>query len=130
MTKYVDGFVLNVPKKNIKKYKKMAEFAKKVWLEYGALEYHEAVGEDLKVKMGVPFTKLAKSKPTDTVVFAWIVYKSRKHRDQVNKKVMKDKRFDNFDPNDMPFDCTKMTYGGFDIIVSGTKTAKKKKKKK
>lgn len=117
MPYYVDGFVLNVPKKKMAAYKKMAQVGAKVWMEHGALAYHESVGDDLKVKMGVPFTKLAKSKPTDTVVFAWIVYKSRKHRDQVNKKVMKDKRLQNFDPKHMPFDYNKMTYGGFKTIV-------------
>jgi uncharacterized protein YbaA (DUF1428 family) len=117
MSFYVDGFVLNVPKKRLGDYKKMAKKASTVWMDHGALAYHEAVGDDLKVKMGVPFTKLAKSKPTDTVVFAWILYKSRKHRDAVNKKVMKDKRMNEFDPNDMPFDCNKMSYGGFQTIV-------------
>lgn len=117
--KYVDGFVLNIPKKNVGDYKKLAKLASKIWMEHGALAYHEAIGQDLKVKMGVPFTKLAKTKSSETVVFAWIVYKSRKHRDAVNKKVMKDKRMQNWDPSDMPFDCTKMTYGGFDIVVSG-----------
>lgn len=117
--KYVDGFVLNIPKKKIGEYKKLATLASKIWMEHGALAYHEAIGEDLKVKMGIPFPKLAKTKSNETVVFAWIVYKSRKHRDAVNKKVMKDKRLQGMDPSDMPFDCNKMTYGGFDIVVSG-----------
>ena len=117
MSYYVDGFVLNVPKKRLGDYKKLAKKASKVWMDHGALAYHEAVGDDLKIKMGVPFTKIAKSKPTDTVVFAWVLYKSRKHRDAVNKKVMSDKRMQNFDPSDMPFDCNKMTYGGFKTVV-------------
>lgn len=126
MGQYVDGFVLKIPKKSVPQYKKLAKLACKVWLEYGALEYREGIGEDLKVKMGIPFTKLVKTKPNETVVFAWIVYKSRKERDQINKKVMKDKRFANMDPADMPFDCTKMTYGGFDIVVAGEKKKKRK----
>jgi uncharacterized protein YbaA (DUF1428 family) len=121
MAFYVDGFVLNIPKKNIDAYKKIAKKAARVWMDHGALSYHEAVGDDLKVKMGVPFTKLAKTKPSDTVVFAWIVYKSRKHRDLVNKKVMQDKRIANMDPSMMPFDCSKMTYGGFKTIVDAEK---------
>jgi uncharacterized protein YbaA (DUF1428 family) len=121
MAFYVDGFVLNVPKKKINAYKKLAKMASKVWMDHGAVGYHEAVGDDLKIKMGVSFPKLAKSKPSDTVVFAWIIYKSRKHRDQVNKKVMKDKRMQNFDPSDMPFDCNKMTYGGFKTVVDAGK---------
>lgn len=115
---YADGFVLVVPKKRIADYRKMAKKAGKVWREHGALDYKECVGEDLKVKFGVPFTKLAKSKPTETVVFAWIVYKSRKHRDQVNAKVMADPRMNKMmDPTDMPFDMKRMTYGGFEVIV-------------
>ncbi len=121
MSLYVDGFVLNIQKKKIGEYKKMAKVASKVWMSHGALAYHEAVGDDLKVKMGISFPKLAKTKPNETVVFAWIVYKSRKHRDQVNKKVMSDKRLQGFDMADMPFDCNKMTYGGFKTIVDAGK---------
>lgn len=128
MARYVDGFVLNVPKKKMKAYRDLAKMASKIWIEHGALEYVECWGEDLKVKMGVPFPKLAKSKPTDNVVFAYIVYKSRKHRDSVNAKVMNDKRLCNMDPTDMPFDCNKMTYGGFETIVDVTKKKKRKKK--
>ena len=89
---YVDGFVLVVPKKKLAIYKKMATRAAKVWRDHGALDYRECVGDDLKVKMGLPFPKLAKTKPGETVVFSYIVYKSRAHRDKVNAKVMKDKR--------------------------------------
>ena len=89
---YVDGFVLVVPKKKLAIYKKMATKAGKVWREHGALDYRECVGDDLKVKMGLPFPKLAKTKPGETVVFSYIVYKSRAHRDKVNAKVMADKR--------------------------------------
>lgn len=116
---YVDGFVLPVPKKKIAAYKKLATLASKIWKEHGALDYYEAVGEDLKSQMGVPFPKIAKAKKGETVVFAWIVYKSRKHRDAVNKKVMADPRLQCMDPKDMPFDCKRMTYGGFNVIVKG-----------
>lgn len=120
MAQYVDGFVIPLPKKKIAEYKKMAAKAAKIWMEYGALAYYECVGEDMKTKMGLPFPKLAKTKPSETVVFSWIVYKSRRHRDAVNKKVMDDPRIHEMcpDPKDMPFDCDKMAYGGFDVLVS------------
>jgi len=89
----------------------MSQLAGKVWREHGALEYRECVGEDLKVKMGVSFKKLAKPKPGETVVFSWIVYKSRAHRDRVNAKVMKDPRLASMmDPKAMPFDHKRMSY--------------------
>ena len=120
MAKYVDGFVLTVPKKKIKAYTKLAKLASKVWREHGALEYRECVGNDMNSEFGIPFPKLAKAKADEVVVFAWIVYKSRKHRDQVNKKVMVDKRMINAcDPNDTPFDIKRMCYGGFEVIVDG-----------
>ena len=119
MPKYVDGFVIPVPKKNLPAYLKMAKSASKVWMDHGALEYREAVGEDLKSEFGLPFSKLTKMKPNETVVFSWIVYKSRAHRDKVNAKVMKDPRLDSMcDPKNMPFDGKRMTYGGFTIEVS------------
>src|SRR5215212_2585624 len=112
--KYVDGFVLPVPKKNLAAYRRMAQKASKVWREHGALEYRECVGDDLKVKMGVPFPKLARARPGETVVLAYIVYKSRAHRDQVTARVMKDPRLANMcDPKNMPFDFKRMSYGGF-----------------
>ena len=86
--RYVDGFVLPVPKKNLKAYRRIAQKAGKIWREHGALEYRECAGDDLDIKMGVTFPKLAKARPGETVVFSWIVYKSRAHRDAVNKKVM------------------------------------------
>jgi uncharacterized protein YbaA (DUF1428 family) len=120
MPRYVDGFVIPIPKKNVKAYSAMAKKASKVWMELGALEYRECVGEDMNVSFGVPFTKLTRTKPTETVVFSWIVYKSRAHRDAVNKKVMKDPRIAKMcDPADMPFDCKKMVYGGFQVLVEG-----------
>jgi uncharacterized protein YbaA (DUF1428 family) len=116
--KYVDGFVLPVPKKNLKAYARMAHQAGKVWREHGALDYKECAGDDLKVKMGVPFPRPIKLKPGETVVFSYIVYKSRAHRDRVNAKVMKDPRIkDMCDPKDMPFDVKRMIYGGFKVLV-------------
>jgi len=116
--KYVDGFVLAVPKKNLPAYLRLARQASKVWREHGALEYRECAGDDLNVKFGVPFPRLARVKPGETVVFAYIVYKSRAHRDRVNAKLMKDPRLAKMcDPKNMPFDCKRMTYGGFKVLV-------------
>src|SRR5688572_11486899 len=92
MARYVDGFVIPVPKKNVQKYRRMAQTAGRVWREHGALEFRECVGDDLKVKGLVPFTRSARAKTGETVFFSWIVFKSRAHRDRVNKKVMKDRR--------------------------------------
>jgi uncharacterized protein YbaA (DUF1428 family) len=118
MANYVDGFVLPVPKNKVDAYRRMAQKASRIFRELGALEYRECVGDDLNVKMGLPFPKGIKTKPGETVVFAWIVYKSRAHRDSVNKKIMKDPRLANMcDPKDMPFDCKRMIYGGFKTIV-------------
>ncbi|MGE0153260.1 MAG: DUF1428 domain-containing protein [Reyranellaceae bacterium] len=118
MARYVDGFVLIVPKKNLDAYRRMSRKAGKIWREYGALEYRECVGEDLKAKFGLPFGKLTKAKPNEAVVFSWIVYKSRKDRDKINAKVMADKRLsDGMDPNKMPFDLKRMSYGGFEVFV-------------
>ena len=115
---YVDGFVLPLPKKNLAAYRRMAKLGSKVWRDHGALEYRECVGEDLAVKFGMPFTKQLKTKTGETVVFAWITYKSRKHRDQVNAKVMKDKRLAaSMDAKKMPFDVKRMCYGGFKTLV-------------
>ena len=116
--RYVDGFVLPVPKKNLATYRRMAEKAGKIWREHGALEYRECVGDDLKVKFGVPFSRIAKAKAGETVVFSWIVSKSRGHRDRVNAKVMKDPRIMGMcDSKSMPFDVKRMAYGGFKILV-------------
>ncbi len=114
---YIDGFVIPLPKKRIKDYQKMSKAAGKIWMKYGALEYRECVGEDLKTTMGKSFPKLAKTKPGETVMFSWIVYRSRKHRDAVNAKVMKDKRIAAMMNGDHPFDPKRMSYGGFDVIV-------------
>jgi len=118
MGNYVDGFVLPVPKKNLNAYRRMARKASEIWRELGALEYRECVGDDLNVKMGKPFPRGIKVKPGETVVFSWIVYRSRAHRDRVNAKIMKDPRIEKLcDPKDMPFDCSRMLYGGFKTIA-------------
>jgi len=117
MPRYVDGYVMPLPKKHIETYRRIAQKAGKIWREHGALEYRECVGEDLKSKYGVPFPRLAKTKPNETVVFAWVVYKSRAHRDRVNAKVMKDPRLTGMDMKSMPFDMKRMTYGGFQVLV-------------
>jgi uncharacterized protein YbaA (DUF1428 family) len=114
---YVDGFVLAVPKKKVQAYRRMAQQAGKLWRKYGALEFRECVGDDLNVKMGVPFTRMAKLKRGETVFFSYIVYKSRAHRDRVNAKVMKDPSMKNMDMKDMPFDVKRMAYGGFKVLV-------------
>jgi len=116
--KYVDGFVLPVPKKNLAAYRRLARKAAKIWREYGALDYKECAGDDLKVKFGVPFPRLIKPRPGETVVFSYIVFKSRAHRDRVNAKVMKDPRVAEMcDPKKMPFDVKRMAYGGFKLIA-------------
>jgi uncharacterized protein YbaA (DUF1428 family) len=118
MAHYVDGFVIPVPKRKIEAYRRMAAKAAKVWMEHGALDYRECVGDDLKVKMCMPFTRGIKSKPGETIVFSWILYKSRAHRDKVNAKVMKDPRLNGMMAGqDMPFDVERMLYGGFKTIV-------------
>jgi uncharacterized protein YbaA (DUF1428 family) len=116
MAHYVDGFVLPVPKKNLNAYRRMAQQAGKIWRENGALEFRECVGDDLNVKMGLPFPRGIKTKPGEAVVFSWIIYKSRAHRDRVNVKVIKDPRFAKL-PKTMPFDVKRMLYGGFKTIV-------------
>lgn len=128
MPKYVDGFLLVVPKNKLAAYRAMAAKGAKIWKKYGALDYVEAVGDDLYPKMTDPtgkekaaqFPKVAKAKSNETVVFSYIVYKSKAHRDQVNAKVMKDPYMN--DPKEMgkemPFDMKRMAYGGFKVIVS------------
>ena len=114
--KYVDGYLLPVPKKKIKAYRKMAALAGKVWKDHGALKYFECAGDDMINKWGVLFPKLMKTKPSETVIFAFIVFKSKADRDRVNKKVMKDPRM-NTVQGPMPFDIKRMVYGGFKAIV-------------
>ncbi|MEP6995100.1 MAG: DUF1428 domain-containing protein [Acidobacteriota bacterium] len=116
--RYVDGYVLAVPKKKLAAYRRMAQKASKVWGDHGALEYRECAGDDLASRMGVPFPRAVKAKRSETVVFSWIVFKSRAHRNAVNAKVMKDPRLaEMMDPKAMPFDVKRMVYGGFKIIV-------------
>jgi uncharacterized protein YbaA (DUF1428 family) len=118
MIRYVDGFVLVVPKKNLTAYRRMAQKAGKIWREHGALAYYECVGDDLKVKYGLPFPRLTRLKAGEVVVFSWIGYRSRVHRDRVNKKVMADPRLAQMmDPGAMPFDMKRMAYGGFKVLV-------------
>lgn len=116
MSKYVDGFVIPIKKKNTKAYKKMAMLGCKIWMEYGALDYYECVGDDLKVKWGWTFPKMCKLKSNETVVFAFIVFKSKAHRNQVNAKVMKDPRM-KMDGVKMPFDMKRFAMGGFKVLV-------------
>ena len=115
---YVDGFLIPVPKKNLAAYRRMSAKAGKVWKEYGALEYRECVGDDLNVKGIKPFPRQLKTRPGETVVFSWIVYRSKAQRDRINAKVMKDPRLANMmDPKDMPFDSKRMVYGGFKVLI-------------
>jgi uncharacterized protein YbaA (DUF1428 family) len=116
---YVDGFVLPVPKKNLAAYKKLAQKTAAVWKDHGALQFSECVGEDLKIKGMFSFPQLVKPKKGETVVFSWISYKSRKHRDQVNAAAMKDPRLAAMCGKEMPFDCNRMAYGGFEVLVQG-----------
>jgi uncharacterized protein YbaA (DUF1428 family) len=117
---YVDGFLLTVPKKKMAAYRKMAKLGARIWKKHGALEYRECIGDDMRAKGMVPFPKIAKPKAGETVVFSFIVYKSRAHRDAVNKKVMSDPALTNsMNPKDMPFDCKRMAYGGFKVLVEG-----------
>jgi len=115
---YVDGYVLPVPKNKVDVYRRIAQKAGKIWREHGALEYRECIAEDLENKWGVPFPRMLKLKPGETVVFSWVVFKSRAHRDKVNEKVMKDRRLAaSMDESSMPFDCKRMVYGGFKTLV-------------
>jgi uncharacterized protein YbaA (DUF1428 family) len=115
---YVDGFVVPVAKKNLQAYRNMAKTAGKVWREHGALEFRESIAEDVKVGKRTSFPRSVKLKPGETVIFSWIVYKSRAHRDRVNAKVMKDPRLaEMMNPQAMPFDGKRMIFGGFEIMV-------------
>ncbi|MGE5894771.1 MAG: DUF1428 domain-containing protein [bacterium] len=114
--RYVDGYVIPVPKKHLKTYIGMAGMGKKMWMKHGALDYKECVGEDLKTKWGTSFSKMMKLKPGETVVFSYIVFKSRAHRDRVNAKVMKEMEKMS-EMKEMPFDVKRMVYGGFTVLV-------------
>lgn len=115
--KYADGFVISISVKNLSAYKKIAEIAREVWMEHGALEYMECAGEDLDIKMGLPFPKLTGSKKTETVIFSWITFISKAHRNKVNAKVMEDPRIKSMEGKKMPFDMKKLSYGGFKVLV-------------
>jgi uncharacterized protein YbaA (DUF1428 family) len=115
---YVDGFVIAIPKRNVEAYRQMAAQAGKIWRELGAVEYFECVGNDLKVQGVLPFPKLARLRKGETVVFSWILYKSKAHRDRVNAKILKDPRIAKMmEGKKMPFDMKRMAYGGFRVIV-------------
>jgi len=119
MAGYVDGFVIPLSKNKVKAYLRQARLGARVWKEHGALGYFECVGEDLAGPFGKGFRKLAGLKPGETVVFSWIVYRSRAHRDRVNAKVMKDPRMN--DPEMIrasPFDVKRMAMAGFDVLVA------------
>lgn len=128
MAKYVDGFVLVVPKDRAEEYKKMATEGRDMWLKHGALEYYECMGNDLKPQeMGgnkaLSFVELAKATPDETVWFSFIVFESKEHRDAVNAKVMEEmnKSADEYKDQVMPFDMKRMAYGGFSVEVEGQK---------
>ena len=115
---YVDGFVVPVPMKKLNAYRSMAQKAGKVWRDHGALEFRECVADDVKWGKRTSFPRSVKLKRGETVLFSFIVYKSRAHRDRVNAKVMKDPRITGMgDMKDMPFDARRMIFGGFKVLV-------------
>jgi uncharacterized protein YbaA (DUF1428 family) len=115
---YVDGFLLPLPKSNIEKYKDIATRCGAIWMEYGALQYRECIADDVKPGKLTSFPQSVHLKEDETVVFSWIVYESRAHRDEVNEKVMKDPRMtEMMNPESMPFDGKRLIYGGFDMLV-------------
>jgi uncharacterized protein YbaA (DUF1428 family) len=115
---YVDGFVLPVPKKKVEAYKRMAKKAGKVWREHGAIEFKECIADDVPMGKLTSFPRSVKRKPNETVIFSYIVYKSRAHRDRVMANVMKDKSIaDMMKITDIPFDAKRMIYGGFKVLV-------------
>ena len=114
---YVDGFVVPVPTAKLPDYRKLARKAGRIWREHGALEYVECVGDDVPPGKLTSFPKAVKLKPDETVVFSWIVYKSRRDRDRINKLVMSDPRLAGMSPENVPFDVKRMFFGGFKILV-------------
>jgi uncharacterized protein YbaA (DUF1428 family) len=115
---YIDGFIIAVPKKNVDAYRKLARKCGKIWREFGALDYREAVADDVQVGKLTSFPRAVKMKPDETVIFSYILYKSRKDRDRINKKVMADPRMAKMmDPKSPPFDSKRMIFGGFKTIV-------------
>lgn len=120
MAKYTDGFLIPIPQNKLEAYRKMAADASAIWMEYGALDYKECVLEDANSEHTLPFNKGIQLEEGETVVFSWILFESRQHRDEVNAKVMADPRLqDMCNPNDMPFDPKRMLYSGFQVIVDG-----------
>jgi uncharacterized protein YbaA (DUF1428 family) len=118
--KYVDGFVIPVPKKNVAAYRRIARLAGKVWMSHGALEYYECVADDVKPGKYTSFPQSVKLKPNEVVIFSWIVYRSRAQRDKINAKVMKDPRLAKMmSAEAMPFDGKRLIYGGFKTLVEG-----------
>jgi uncharacterized protein YbaA (DUF1428 family) len=115
---YVDGYVLPIPKRNLKAYAVMARMGARMWRKHGAIDYKECVGEDLKPAFGVPFGRCLKLRPGETVVFAYVLFRSRAHRDRVNARVMASMSKMKT-PMKMPFDVKRMVYGGFSVLVSG-----------
>jgi len=116
MSKYVDGFILPIPRKNIQKYIKIAKRCSKIWKEYGAIDYFECIADDVQKGKWTSFPRSVKLKKGEVVFFSWITYKSKKHRDAANKKIMKDPRLEKM-MNPMPFDGKRMIYGGFKTKV-------------
>ena len=115
---YVDGFVVPVPKKKVEAYRRMARKASKVWREHGAIEFKECIADDVKMGKSTSFPRSVKLKPSETVVFSYVVYRSRAHRDRVMAKVMKDKRLAGMmDAKSLPFDAKRMIFGGFKVLV-------------
>ena len=118
MARYVDGFIVPVPKRKVADYRRMAQKAGRIWRDHGALEFRECIADDVKWGKRTSFPRSIKQKKGETVFFSYIVFKSRKHRDSVNAKVMKDKRLDAMGGmKDMPFDAKRMIYGGFKVVV-------------
>lgn len=118
MSRYVDGFIMPVPKRKLQAYRRMAQKAGKVWRDHGALEFRECIADDVKVGKWTSFPRSVKLKPGETVFFSYIVFKSRAHRDRVNARVMKDPRITGMGSvKDMPFDAKRMIYGGFKVVV-------------
>jgi uncharacterized protein YbaA (DUF1428 family) len=117
---YVDGYIVPVPKRNLEAYRRASKKMGKIWREYGALDLRECVAEDVKVGKRTSFPRSVKLKPSETVVFSWVVFKSRAHRDRVNAQVRKDPRLaELMTPKAMPFDAKRMIYGGFTTLVEG-----------
>ncbi len=117
MPKYIDAFVLPISKRKVEAYRRVARAAARVWRDHGALEYRECVGDDLHPAGFVPFPRRFRAKRGETIIFSWIVYKSRAHRDRVNRKAMRDPRLAGMDPANVPFDVKRIVYGGFTILV-------------